>query len=135
MWLDGTPYCAACYNMWAEDAAGLPHAGEPRATIVAIDRDGRAVEFAVERMVYAVGIGYTATEVVPDGDPRAELGYVGLQVQVLEPLDGDRGRGRRRAVAEGSAGGIEEVPEHEAGSGLRVLVRLCPARQHRHDRV
>ena len=123
VWLDGTPYCAACYNMWAEDAAGLPHAGEPRAAIVVIDRDGRAVEFAVERMVHAVGIGYTATEVVPDGDPRAELGYVGLQVQVLGPLDGDQAEAVdalwRKAQQAASKRSLDMrlVPDYECWSG------------------
>ncbi|MBR3317086.1 MAG: hypothetical protein IKG21_04615 [Atopobiaceae bacterium] len=80
------PYCLSCYNAKVEDTLGLPHFSDDGLALVAFDENGKAVEFAVERLVGPNLTSWTARE-IPDskGDKR----YVGLEVGMYSELDDD----------------------------------------------
>lgn len=78
--LGGVPYCLDCYNMLEEEVLGIAHVTNDHAVVVAFDSDGKAVQFAVERMLMPMGARWTARELVGPYDPRSREGYVGIEV-------------------------------------------------------
>lgn len=76
-------YCLDCYNHLADYLAGVPSPTNDSYQILALDPDGHAVEFSVERISRGVSSEWTAVEVVPENDPRREWGYVGRSVSIF----------------------------------------------------
>ena len=77
-----TAYCLDCYNNLADYLYGVKTPTNDSFNILALDSEGRTVEFAVERFSHGTASVWTAIEQVSDDDPRREQGYVGRSVSV-----------------------------------------------------
>ena len=82
VFLGSTSYCLDCYNRLADYLAGVETPTNDNYQILALDRHGHTVEFAVERFAFGAISVWTAVEQVPDDDPRREHGYVGRSVSI-----------------------------------------------------
>lgn len=80
VFLDAIPYCLDCYNRLEEKTLGIAPVTNDHAVIVAFDQEGKAVQFAVERMVMPMSARWSAREIVEPYDPRTREGYVGIEV-------------------------------------------------------
>ena len=80
-------YCLDCYNHLSDYLADVPSPTNDSYQILALDPEGHAVEFSVERFSMGVRSEWTAVEVVPDNDPRREWGYVGRSVSVTVNME------------------------------------------------
>lgn len=80
-------YCLDCYNRLSDYLAGVPSPTNDSYQILALDAEGHAVEFSVERFSMGTRSEWTATELVPENDPRREWGYVGRSVSIVADMD------------------------------------------------
>ena len=80
-------YCLNCYNHLSDYLADVPSPTNDSYQILALDADGHAVEFSVERFAMGVRSEWTAVELVPDDDPRREWGYVGRSVSISADME------------------------------------------------
>lgn len=82
VFLGSTSYCLDCYNHLTDYLAGVETPSNDNYQILALDPQGHAVEFAVERFAMGTRSVWTAVELVPDDDPRREWGYEGRSVSI-----------------------------------------------------
>lgn len=75
-------YCLDCYNHLTDYLVGVESPTNDSYSVLALDPEGRTVEFAVERYSFGFTSVWTAVEQVPADDPRKEWGYVGRSVSV-----------------------------------------------------
>ena len=75
-------YCLDCYNHLSDYLADVPSPTNDSYQILALDPEGHAVEFSVERFSRGTSSEWTAVELVPDDDPRRQWGYVGRSVSI-----------------------------------------------------
>ena len=80
-------YCLDCYNHLSDYLADVPSPTNDSFQILALDPDGHAVEFSVERFSLGVRSEWTAVELVPEDDPRREWGYVGRSISISADMD------------------------------------------------
>ncbi len=80
-------YCLNCYNHLSDYLAGVPSPDNDSYQILALDAEGHAVEFSVERFSRGVSSEWTAVELVPDNDPRREWGYVGRRISISADME------------------------------------------------
>lgn len=76
-------YCLDCYNRLSDYLADVHSPTNDAYQVLALDPEGHAVEFEVQRLALGARSLWTAVEVVPANDPRREWGYVGRKVSVL----------------------------------------------------
>lgn len=126
-------YCLDCYNHLSDYLADVHSPTNDSFQILALDQEGHAVEFEVERLALGVRSLWTAVELVPENDPRREWGYVGRKVSVLVDMNAwtqdqafdalsakvQRVVGRRSTDAQGVLDGRSgEVHAHQPGQTL-----------------
>ena len=75
-------YCLDCYNRLTDYLAGVETPTNDNYNILALDPEGRTVEFAVERFAFGPNSVWTAVEQVDADDPRREWGYEGRSVSI-----------------------------------------------------
>ena len=75
-------YCLDCYNRLTDYLAGVETPTNDNYNILALDPEGRSVEFAVERFAFGTRSVWTAVEQVDADDPRREWGYEGRSVSI-----------------------------------------------------
>ena len=80
-------YCLDCYNHLSDYLADVPSPTNDSYQILALDPDGHAVEFSVERFSMGTHSEWTAVELVPEGDPRRRWGYVGRSVSMVADME------------------------------------------------
>ncbi len=80
-------YCLDCYNHLSDYLADVPSPTNDSYQILALDSDGHAVEFSVERFSMGTRSEWTAVELVPEGDPRRRWGYVGRSVSMVADME------------------------------------------------
>lgn len=80
--LGSTAYCLDCYNRITDYLAEVETPTNDNYSILALDPDGRTVEFVVERFAFGARSMWTAVEQVADDDPRRAWGYEGRRVSV-----------------------------------------------------
>ncbi len=78
-----TAYCLDCYNNLADYLYGVKTPTNDSFNILALDSEGRTVEFAVERYAHGTASTWTAVELVDDDDSRRADGYVGRSVSIV----------------------------------------------------
>ncbi|MBR3225337.1 MAG: hypothetical protein IKF78_08445 [Atopobiaceae bacterium] len=81
--MGSSSYCLSCYNHIADYLAEVETPTNDDYSILALDSEGRTVEFAVERFSFGSSSTWTAVEQVPDDDPRRKWGYVGRSVSIV----------------------------------------------------
>ncbi len=80
-------YCLDCYNRLSDYLADVPSPTNDSYQILALDPQGHAVEFSVERFSMGTRSEWTAVELVPDDDPRRRWGYEGRSVSIIADMD------------------------------------------------
>ncbi|MBR3316876.1 MAG: hypothetical protein IKG21_03490 [Atopobiaceae bacterium] len=80
--MGASAYCLDCYNRLTDYLAGVETPTNDNYSILALDPNGRTVEFAVERFAFGTSSTWTAVEQVADDDPRKEWGYVGRSISI-----------------------------------------------------
>jgi hypothetical protein len=83
VYLGTSAYCLDCYNRLTDYLVGVKTPTNDNYGILALDPEGRTVEFAVERFAFGTSSVWTAIEQVAEDDPRRKEGYEGRSVSVV----------------------------------------------------
>ncbi len=83
VFMGASAYCLSCYNHLTDYLANVATPTNDDYSILALDPEGRTVEFAVERYSFGTSATWTAIEQVPADDPRRTWGYVGRSVSIM----------------------------------------------------
>ena len=83
VYLGTSAYCLDCYNRLTDYLVGVKTPTNDNYSILALDPEGRTVEFAVERFAFGTSSVWTAIEQVAEDDPRRREGYEGRSVSVV----------------------------------------------------
>lgn len=90
VFLGKVPYCLDCYNKMVERDLGIPHVTRDNSVFIAFDSSGRAVQFAVERMLMPHLASWTAREMIEKNDARKRYGYEGVSVTIYADPEEDQ---------------------------------------------
>lgn len=86
VWFNDVPYCLDCYNRMMDHRTGMESPTIDSYRILALDAEGHAVEYGIERFSTGTKSIWTATEDVSDDDSRRSWGYVGRTVSTVADL-------------------------------------------------